>query len=144
MRSLAALNERAALLRLVGRLDEAWDVASQAARLARFTGDREQLLGARIRRAQVMQYRGVLDEAVTELTTCADEARAHDWTALEASAAHQRGAVYFDLGELESALADFAAAAQLRRILVVPSNELEASLIAVAVTESFIDERQHA
>ena len=37
------------LLRLLGRLDEAYEVANEAVRQARFTGDREQLLGARIR-----------------------------------------------------------------------------------------------
>ena len=51
------------LLRLLGRLDEAYEVANEAVRQARFTGDREQLLGARIRRAQVLQYQGKYEEA---------------------------------------------------------------------------------
>src|SRR6185437_13358842 len=96
LRSLSALNEKAVLLRLVGRLDEAWQVANEALRQARFTGDREQVLGARIRRAQVLQYQGKLEEAVTELSGCVDEARTHEWTALEAFAVQNRGKTYFD------------------------------------------------
>lgn len=142
LRSLAALNEKVSLLRLVGRLDEAWDVANQAARQARFTGDREELLAARIRRAQVMQFRGMLQEAQVELTTCADEARAHDWARLEAFALQHRGKVYFDQGELELALADFQSAVQLRQEPGNSPDELESSLIAVTITQSFIDERR--
>lgn len=144
LRSLAALNEKVSLLRLVGRLDEAWDVANQAARQARFTGDREELLAARIRRAQVMQFRGMLQEALIELTTCVDEARAHDWTRLEAFAVHHRGKVYFDQAELTMALADFSTAVQLRKAMGDSPDELESSLIAVTITESFIDERRDA
>ncbi len=75
LRSLSALNEKTVLLRLLGRLDDAIVVGNEAVRQARFTGDREQLLGARIRRAQVLQYQGKLDEAIVELTGCVDEAR---------------------------------------------------------------------
>lgn len=151
LRSLAALNEKVSLLRLVGRLDEAWEVANEAARQARFTGSREDLLAARIRRAQVMQFMTRLEEALTELTTCVDEARAHDWFRLQAFALQHRGKVYFDQGHLEEALADFRASAALRegllegRALVDGADsiddELESSLIAVAITESFLDER---
>ena len=48
-------------------------------RQARFSGDREELCLARIRRAQVQQYRGKLEPALIELTSCVDEARDHDW-----------------------------------------------------------------
>ncbi|WP_232819027.1 hypothetical protein [Homoserinimonas sp. OAct 916] len=140
------------LLRLVGRLDEAWDVANEAARQARFTGSREDLLAARIRRAQVMQFMGRFDEALTELTTCVDEAAVHDWFRLQAFALQHRGKVYFDQDLLDEALADFRAAATLREELLErrtstevadsTDDELESSLIAVAVTESFLDERR--
>ena len=69
LRSLAALNEKVALLRLVGRLDEAWEIANEALRQSRFTGNREQAVASRIRRAQVLQFQGKLEEAVSELTT---------------------------------------------------------------------------
>ena len=142
LRSLSALNEKVTLLRLVGRLDEAWNVANEAVRQARFTGDRELLLAARIRRAQVMQFQGKLEEAHTELTGCVDESRTHEWTRLEAFAVQQRGKVLFDQHELKGALVDFTAAVFLREKLGASSSELESSLIAVAVVESFLDEEQ--
>src|SRR5690606_15049751 len=99
LRTSAALNEKVTLLRLVGRLDEAWDTANEALRQARFSGDREELCLARIRRAQVQHYLGKLDTSLIELTSCVDEARGHDWAAAEATALHERGKVNFDLGE---------------------------------------------
>jgi tetratricopeptide (TPR) repeat protein len=142
LRSLSALSEKVALLRLVGRLDEAWEVANEAVRLARFTGDREQLLGSRIRRAQVLQYQGKLDEAHKELSGCVDEARIHEWTALEAFASQHRGKVLFDQNEFEGAVADFTTAVSLREKLGASADELESSLIALAVAESFLDEKR--
>ena len=46
-RNTDALNEKVGLLRLVGRIDEAWDMANDALRQARFSGDREELCLAR-------------------------------------------------------------------------------------------------
>ncbi|MCX7523162.1 hypothetical protein OSC27_12860 [Microbacterium sp. STN6] len=142
MRSLSALNEKVGLLRMVERLDEALDVANQALRQARFTGDREEVALARARRAQVLQYSGHLDDALTELAAVADEAHAHEWQRTEAYALQHRGRVLFDQGEWDAALRDFRAAADLRRRLEVAEDELESSLIAVAVVESFLDERR--
>ncbi len=139
MRSLSALNEKTVLLRLLGRLDEAIEVGNEAVRQARFTGDREQLLGARIRRAQVLQYQGKTDEAVVELTGCADEARGREWTALEAFAVQNRGKVYFDTGDYENALADMTAAVFLREKLGASPAEIQAALTAVAVVQSAFD-----
>jgi tetratricopeptide (TPR) repeat protein len=140
MRSLSALNEKAVLLRLLNRLDEAMVVANEAVRQARFTGDREQLLGARVRRAQVLQFQGKLDDAVTELTGCVDEARAHEWTALEAFAVQNRGKAHFDAKDYENALADVTAAVFLREKMGASPSDIESSLIAVAVVQSFVDE----
>jgi tetratricopeptide (TPR) repeat protein len=139
LRSLSALNEKAVLLRLLGRLDEAIEVANEAVRQARFTGDREQLLGARIRRAQVHQYQGKADEAIVELTGCVDEARGREWTALEAFAIQNRGKVYFDIGDFENALADMTAAVFLREKLGASPAEIQAALTAVAVVQSALD-----
>jgi tetratricopeptide (TPR) repeat protein len=127
------------LLRLLGRLDEAIEVANEAVRQARFTGDREQLLGARIRRAQVHQYQGKADEAIVELTGCVDEARGREWTALEAFAIQNRGKVYFDIGDFENALADMTAAVFLREKLGASPAEIQAALTAVAVVQSALD-----
>lgn len=142
MRSLTALTEKAQLLRLVGRLAEAMDVANQALRQARFTGEREEVAQARARRAQVLQFQGKLDDAFLELSSVIDEAHTHDWSHTEAFALQFRGNVLFDQGELDRARADFRAAAALREQLNVPEAELESSLIAIAVVESFLDERR--
>lgn len=135
LRSLSALNEKTVLLRLLGRIDEAMEVGNEAVRQARFTGDREQLLGARVRRAQVLQYQGKLDEAIIELTGCIDEARGREWFALEAFAIQTRGKVHFDLAEYESALADMTAAVFLREKLGASPAEIEGALTAVAVVQ---------
>ena len=127
------------LLRLLGRLDEAIVIGNEAVRQARFTGDREQLLGARIRRAQVLQYQGKLDEAIVELTGCVDEARGREWTALEAFAIQNRGKVWFDIGDFENALADMTAAVFLREKLGASPAEIQAALTAVAVVQSALD-----
>lgn len=141
LRSLSALNEKVALLRLVGRLDEAWLIASEAVRQARFTGDREQAAASRIRRAQVQQFQGKLDEAIVELTHCVQECEAHEWTAIAALARENRGKTYFDQGNLDAALVDLTKALFHREEDGVTAEELESSLIAVAVVESFIAER---
>lgn len=136
LRSLSALNEKVALLRLVGRLDEAWDIANEAVRQARFTGDREMLLAARIRRAQVQQFLGRLDDAMTELSLCMEEARVHEWTRLESYATQQRGKVNFDQGMLSAARADFAAAIALGERLGASQEEMESALMALEVVDA--------
>ncbi|KFF59432.1 hypothetical protein JF66_11275 [Cryobacterium sp. MLB-32] len=141
MRSLSALNEKVSLLRLLGRLDEAWEIANEAWRLSRFTGDREQAVASRIRRAQVLQYQGKFDEAAAELNHCILDAETHEWTSAAADARQNRGKVLFDQGNLEAALADFTAAVFLREKEGATADELEGCLIAVAVVESFIAER---
>ncbi|TFD81920.1 hypothetical protein E3T53_02325 [Cryobacterium psychrophilum] len=143
MRSLSALNEKVSLLRLLGRLDEAWEIANEAWRLSRFTGDREHAVASRIRRAQVLQYQGKLDEAATELNHCILDAETHEWTNASAEARQHRGKVLYDMGELDAALADFTAAVSLREKDGATADELEGCLIAVAVVESFIAERTH-
>lgn len=144
LRSLSALNEKTVLLRLLGRLDEAYTVANEAVRQARFTGDREQLLGARIRRGQVLQYQGKFDEAIVELTGCVDEARGREWTALEAFAVQNRGKVHFDMAEYESALSDMTAAVFLREKLGASPAEIEGALTAVAVVQRFLEAQRAA
>ncbi|MBC7440914.1 MAG: tetratricopeptide repeat protein [Ramlibacter sp.] len=140
MRSQSALNEKVSLLRLVGRLDEAFDIANTALRQARFTGSREELANCRIRRAQVQQFLGKPDEAAAELTHCVLESETHEWAAVAAFARENRGKVYFEQGELEAALADFTAAVSLQEKAGATPALLESSLIAVAVVESYIAE----
>ena len=64
----------------------------------------------------------------------------HDWTRLEAFAVHHRGKVLFDQREFAALLADFKAAVALRERMTRSTDELESSMIAVAIVESFIDE----
>ncbi|MEB0276614.1 hypothetical protein QN376_18615, partial [Cryobacterium sp. 5B3] len=141
LRSLSALNEKIALLRLIGRLDEAFDMANAALRQARFTGSREELAASRIRRAQVMQFQGKLDDAASELTHCVLEAETHEWSAVAAFARENRGKVLFEQGDLEGALTDLTAAVFLREKAGASVDQLEGSLVAVAVVESIIAER---
>lgn len=138
LRSLSALNEKVVLLRLAGRLDEAFIIANEAVRQARFSGDREMALGARVRRAQVQQYQGKYAAALQELGLCVEEAQNHEWGALEATATLSRGKVHFEMADYESALVDFKAAVFLMERQGASIDQLESSLVAVAVTESFI------
>ncbi|MDI2098521.1 tetratricopeptide repeat protein [Ruicaihuangia caeni] len=138
LRSTSALNEKVGLLRLAGQLDEALDVANAAVRLARFGGDREELVLARVRRAQVQQYQGKYETALVELTDCANEANAHDWPAAEAFALQHRGKVWFDQREYEKALRDFREALTIRVRIKASANQIDSSMVAVAVAESFV------
>jgi len=138
-RSLSAITERAALLRLVGRLDDAWDYSNEALRLARFAGERTQITRARIRRAVVQQYQGRLVDSLRELSDCVDEARTHGWASVEAYALQHRGRVLFDQREYPAALEDFRTSLLLRKKINSSTDQVEAALIAVAVTEAFVD-----
>jgi predicted negative regulator of RcsB-dependent stress response len=139
LRSAAALDEKVGLLRLAGRLEEAWDVANQAVRQARFGGDREMLTLARIRRAQVQQAQGRLDPALTDLSDCVNEAHSHDWAATEAFALQQRGRVNFDLQNYDAARRDFSEALKVHVRIKSSPDEVDASMIAIQITETFID-----
>lgn len=110
LRTLSALSEKTVLLRLSGQLDDALYTANEAVRQARFTGDRQEMLAARARRAQVLHYLGKVDEAITELTSCIDEGRLREWRELEAFALHARGLAHFQLGDYLLATADLKAA----------------------------------
>jgi tetratricopeptide (TPR) repeat protein len=138
LRSLSALNEKVVLLRLSAQLDDAFTVANEAVRQARFSGDREMALGARIRRAQVQQYQGKYPAALQELGLCVEEAQTHEWGALEATATLSRGKVHFEMGDLEQALVDFKAAVFLMERQGASIDQLESSLVAVGVTESML------
>lgn len=139
-RDMESLNERVGLLRLVGRLDDAWDAANESLRNVRFSGDREQLCLARIRRAQVQQFQRKLDAALIELTSCVDDARNHDWASTEAFALQHRGKVYFDQREYAAALSDFRTAAAIRTRIGAAADQIQSSLVAVAVAESYLTE----
>lgn len=138
-RSLAAMNEQVALLRMLGRLDEAFDIAQAAYRQSRFTGAREDALAARIRRAQVQQYQGKLDVALTELSGCVDEAITHEWHEHAGFALQHRGKTRFDLGDYAGALADFERALEERERDGIPQNQVESTKFAIRATKAILD-----
>ncbi|GAA2241450.1 hypothetical protein N1031_12145 [Herbiconiux moechotypicola] len=136
LRSLSALNEKVVLLRVSGRVDEAWPIANEALRQARFSGDREMALGARIRRAQVQQYQGKLAAALQELGLCVEEAQTHEWGTLEAAATFARGRVLFDLGDFDGALVDFKSTVFAMERQGASLDQLEGPLMGVAAAEA--------
>lgn len=138
-RSLSALNEQVGLLRVLGRLDEAFEVAQTAYRQSRFTGAREDAVAARIRRAQVQQYQGKLDAALVELSGCVDEAVAHEWHQLAGFALQHRGKARFDQGDYRGALADFEAALEHREREGTPSDQIESTTFAIRATRAIVD-----
>jgi tetratricopeptide (TPR) repeat protein len=109
-RSTAALGERADLLRLLGRLDEALAISEEAFRLAHFTGDRADSTAARIRRAYVFKEQGRLERALNDLHTSRISAATEEWHELEAAAAELEGYTLFDLKRYEEARTSLAAA----------------------------------
>ncbi|GGA73068.1 hypothetical protein GCM10011490_24860 [Pseudoclavibacter endophyticus] len=138
-RSLAALTEQVVLLRMLGRLDEAFEVAQAAYRQSRFTGAREDALGARMRRAQVQHYQGKLDTALVELTGCVDEAVAHEWHEHAGFALQYRGRVKFEQADYRGALTDFEAAQDHRERQGVPPSQLEPTTFAIRVTRAVLE-----
>ncbi|MCW4456630.1 tetratricopeptide repeat protein [Microbacterium sp. MPKO10] len=136
MRSLEALCEKAWLLKVAGQLDEALDTANAAVRLARFTGNRRDLMRPRMLRAQVLQFRTEFEPALHELNSLIEEAHTHEWQLYEAFALQHRGKVYFDQGEYALALEDFRAAVQIRRAAGASEAQIESSLVAITATES--------
>ncbi|WP_245723686.1 tetratricopeptide repeat protein [Paramicrobacterium humi] len=141
MRSLEALCEKTWLLKVAGQLDDALDMANAAVRLARFTGNRRDLMRPRMLRAQVMQYRKEFDQALHELNSLVEEAHTHEWQLYEAFALQHRGRVYFDQKDLKRALADFQAAVRIRRDMGASEEQIESSLVAITVTESFLGQK---
>ena len=131
-RSTAALGEKAELLRLLGRYGEALVAAEHAFRLAHFSGDREQLTAARLRRARVFQYQGELDRALAEMTAVRATATLEEWASLEGSAAYSAGCALFDLGRYTESREAFAAALDIRTGSEAPLAEMEAARFALA------------
>lgn len=134
-RSLPALLEKAWLLRSLGQLDDALEIAEQAVRLARMSGTRRDLIGARMLHATVQQYRGATARAALELATCAAEAEGHGWPRLAALAHQHRGRVWFEARDFDAAKADFKRALFLLRDGGAPDAALEPVLLAIDATD---------
>jgi len=104
-RSTSALAERAELLRLLGRLDEALIVAEETFRLTMFTGDRAESVAARIRRAHVLHDLGRYERAASEAAMARDTAAIEEWAELEGAAAELEGWSLYELARYEEARA---------------------------------------
>jgi tetratricopeptide (TPR) repeat protein len=130
-RSTAALAEKAELLRMLGRHGEALAVAEQAFRLAHFSGDREQLTWARLRRARVFQVQGELDRALAEMSAARSTATLEDWQELEAAAAFFAGTAMFELGRFADARDAFAATLAIRTGSEAAAGQIEAARFAL-------------
>ena len=140
-RSLSALGERAGLLRVAGRLDEALEVATEAVKQARFDGERERLAKARIRRALVLQYQGKLDAAIAEFTECATEANGAGWTETEGYALEHRGKARFEQDRLDDAARDLNDALIIRIRDHASPDLVDGTMFALGVVLSLSDSR---
>jgi tetratricopeptide (TPR) repeat protein len=118
-------------LRLLGRYGEALVAAEQAFRLAHFSGDREQLTAARLRRARVFQYQGELDRACAEMAAVRATAALEEWASLEGAAAYSSGCALFDLGRYTESREAFAAALDIRTSSEAPAAEIESTRFAL-------------
>ncbi|KQO63662.1 hypothetical protein [Curtobacterium sp. Leaf261] len=130
-RSTTALAERAELLRLLGRLDEALVIAEETFRLALFTGDRADGVAARIRRAHVLHDLGRFERAATESATARGTASTEDWHELEGAAAELEGWSLFELGRYEEARAALSSAHDAFRAAGAPAERTAALKSAI-------------
>jgi len=134
-RSLPALLEQVWLLKVLGRLDEALDVAEHAVRQARMAGTRRDLLRARILHATVLQFRGAYAAAIAVITTCAEEAEGQGWAGIAAFAYQHRGKASFDAGDYDTARSDFKRALFLRQEAGASDDQLQSTLLAIDTAE---------
>ena len=140
-RSLSALGERTDLLRSAGRLDEALEVANEAVKQARFDGERERLVKARIRHAIVIQFQGKLDAAIAELDECASEANGAGWTETEGYALEHRGKAHFEQDRLDEAARDLNDSLIIRIRDHASPDLVDGTMFALGVVLSLSDSR---
>ncbi|WP_420365696.1 hypothetical protein AAEP80_01635 [Curtobacterium sp. L3-7] len=130
-RSTEALAERAELLRLLGRLDEALVVAEEVFRLTMFTGERADKVAARIRRAHVLHDLGRYERAATESALARDTAATEEWPELEGAAAELEGWSLFELNRFEEAREVLGRSYEAFRAAGAPSERTDALRSAV-------------
>lgn len=130
-RSTEALAERAELMRLLGRLDEALVIAEEVFRLTMFTGERSDKVAARIRRAHVLHDLGRYERAATEATMARGTAATEEWPELEGAAAELEGWSLFELSRFEEAREALRRAYDAFRIAGAPAERTDALRTAV-------------
>ena len=134
-RSLPILLERVWLLKVLGRLDEALELADETVRLARMAGTRKDLLRSRVLHGSVLQYRGAHAAAAQELATCANEAEGQGWAGIAAFAHQHHGRNAFESGDFEQAKLSFKQSLFQRREAGADESDLEQSLRAIEAAE---------
>ncbi|MCJ1712807.1 tetratricopeptide repeat protein [Curtobacterium sp. VKM Ac-2922] len=130
-RSTEALAERAELLRLLGRLDEALVLAEEVFRLTMFTGERSDKVAARIRRAHVLHDLGRYERAATESALARDTAVTEEWPELEGAAAEIEGWSLFELDRFDEAREVLGRAYEAFRAAGAPAERTDALRSAV-------------
>ncbi len=133
-RRLAALpeepsrtGERVGLLRILGRLDEALELAAADHERLVEGGQSRTSTAAVMRLAQVKHWRGELPGAEALLTSALSHAGAEHDPLLVGSALQLRAACRYDAGDVDGALADATAALKHRRQVGAPQDQVEAS-----------------
>ena len=130
-RSTDALAERAELLRLLGRLDEALTVAEEVFRLTMFTGERQDKVAARVRRAHVLHDLGRYERAASEAAMARGTAATEEWPELEGAAAELEGWSLYELSRYEEARSVLSRAYDAFRSAGAPAARTEALRTAV-------------
>jgi tetratricopeptide (TPR) repeat protein len=130
-RSTEALAERAELLRLLGRLDEALVIAEEVFRLTMFTGERSDKAAARIRRAHVLHDLGRYERAATEAALARDTATTEEWPELEGAAAEIEGWSLFELDRFDEAREVLGRSYEAFRAAGAPAERTDALRTAV-------------
>lgn len=134
-RSLPELLERVWLLKVLGRAGDALAVAEEAVRVSRISGNRKDLLRARVLHATILQHLGSHDLAHQELATCASEAEAKGWASMAAFAYQHQGRNHYDAGNFEAARESFKKALFLRYESGADELRIEAVLRAIDAAE---------
>jgi tetratricopeptide (TPR) repeat protein len=136
---LTARGELVILLRATGQLDEALEQGELARDRADLDGNRAQQHTARLRLAQVNQWRGEFAEsnlAFTELLAAAQQFG----PVIEAFTEHHAGLNDYDQGHYADATAHFERALKIRDELELFDDQREASRVALAAASKRLAE----
>lgn len=138
---LASRGERVALLRVLGRLEEAEREGRAAYDLARRHGTPRQRVAALIRLAHVIQYQRRWAEADAMFDEAVAMARRLDDPLMEAFAHQHAGRNFVDQGRYAEAVAAFREALALRERHGAPRDRLESTRGALRVAEARLRKR---
>lgn len=130
---LKARGERVALLRVLGRLDEAEVEGAAALELARKNGTPRQQVAALIRLAHVVQWKRDWTRANVAFADAVAAAEALGDDSMLAFAHQHAGRNHVDQGRYAEAVRSFSTALELRLAAGAPADQLESSRTALEV-----------